>query len=55
VIGGVITATILTLLVIPTFCEIMTERRDWLLVRLRPRRANAAGHARGQPIRPPAT
>ena len=30
VIGGVITSTILTLLVIPTFYEILTEWRDWL-------------------------
>ena len=29
VIGGVITSTILTLLVIPTFYEILTEWRDW--------------------------
>ena len=35
VIGGVITSTILTLLVIPTFYEIMTEWRDWLLAKLR--------------------
>ena len=39
VIGGVITSTILTLLVIPTFYEIMTEWRDVLLGKLRiPRR-----------------
>ena len=30
VIGGVITSTILTLLVIPTFYEVLTELRDWL-------------------------
>jgi len=30
VIGGVITSTILTLLVIPTFYEILTEWRDWI-------------------------
>jgi HAE1 family hydrophobic/amphiphilic exporter-1 len=34
VIGGVITSTVLTLLVIPTFYEIMTEWRDWLLGKL---------------------
>jgi HAE1 family hydrophobic/amphiphilic exporter-1 len=34
VIGGVITSTVLTLLVIPTFYEIMTEWRDWLLAKL---------------------
>ncbi|MFN8059779.1 MAG: efflux RND transporter permease subunit [Vicinamibacterales bacterium] len=31
VIGGVITSTVLTLLVIPTFYEILSEWRDWLL------------------------
>ena len=30
VIGGVITSTLLTLLVIPTFYEILTDWRDWL-------------------------
>ncbi len=34
VIGGVITSTILTLLVIPTFYEILTEWRDWLTAKL---------------------
>ncbi len=34
VIGGVITSTLLTLLVIPTFYEIMTDWRDWLGARL---------------------
>src|SRR5690606_6670963 len=34
VIGGVITSTVLTLLVIPTFYEILTEWRDWLTERL---------------------
>jgi HAE1 family hydrophobic/amphiphilic exporter-1 len=34
VIGGVITSTILTLLVIPTFYEILSEWRDWLIARL---------------------
>ena len=34
VIGGVITSTILTLLVIPTFYEILTEWRDWLTSKL---------------------
>jgi hydrophobic/amphiphilic exporter-1 (mainly G- bacteria), HAE1 family len=34
VIGGVITSTVLTLLVIPTFYEILTEWRDWLGARL---------------------
>src|SRR5262245_17881860 len=35
VIGGVITSTLLTLLVIPTFYEILTDWRDWALARLR--------------------
>ena len=34
VIGGVITSTLLTLLVIPTFYEIMTDWRDWLLAKV---------------------
>ncbi len=34
VIGGVITSTVLTLLVIPTFYEILTDWRDWLTARL---------------------
>jgi HAE1 family hydrophobic/amphiphilic exporter-1 len=38
VIGGVITSTILTLLVIPTFYEILTEWRDWLAARVFRRR-----------------
>jgi HAE1 family hydrophobic/amphiphilic exporter-1 len=34
VIGGVITSTILTLLVIPTFYDIMSEWRDWVIDRV---------------------
>jgi hydrophobic/amphiphilic exporter-1 (mainly G- bacteria), HAE1 family len=34
VIGGVITSTILTLLVIPTVYEILSDSRDWLVARL---------------------
>ena len=30
VIGGVITSTVLTLLVIPTFYDTITELRDWV-------------------------
>jgi HAE1 family hydrophobic/amphiphilic exporter-1 len=42
IIGGVITSTLLTLLVIPTFYEILDDTRAWTLARLgRPR---AAGH-----------
>lgn len=45
VIGGVITSTILTLLVIPTFYDIMSEWRDWIIDRVTgkrrlPRRAH---------------
>ena len=54
VIGGVITSTVLTLLVIPTFYEIMTEWRDWLLgklhgqeARARSRRPRRTGVGRG--------
>jgi HAE1 family hydrophobic/amphiphilic exporter-1 len=49
VIDGVITFTILTLLVIPTFYEIMTEWRDWLFNKRRPRQAPAHGHGPAQP------
>jgi HAE1 family hydrophobic/amphiphilic exporter-1 len=34
VIGGVVTSTLLTLLVIPTVYEILADSRDWLAVRL---------------------
>ena len=34
VIGGTITSTLLTLLVIPTVYEIMDQSREWLLARL---------------------
>ena len=56
VIGGVITSTLLTLLVIPTFYEILTDWRDWLGARLFGRTAPPHGahvpahgtvHARG--------
>jgi HAE1 family hydrophobic/amphiphilic exporter-1 len=46
VIGGVITSTILTLLVIPTFYDILASGRDWLASKLhagRPVRAHATG------------
>ncbi len=46
VIGGTITSTLLTLLVIPTFYEIMDQTREWLTERIRrivgPRRAHPA-------------
>ena len=44
VIGGVITSTLLTLLVIPTFYEILTEWRDWLTAKLTGK-TRAHGHA----------
>jgi HAE1 family hydrophobic/amphiphilic exporter-1 len=43
VIGGVITSTLLTLLVIPTFYEILTDWRDWLSVRLLGRQPHGHG------------
>ena len=43
VIGGVITSTILTLLVIPTFYEVLTELRDWLAERILHRKPVAHG------------
>jgi HAE1 family hydrophobic/amphiphilic exporter-1 len=45
VIGGVITSTVLTLLVIPTFYEILTDWRDWLTMRMTGRKpAHGHGH-----------
>lgn len=41
VIGGVITSTLLTLVVIPTFYEILDEWRAWLVVRFRGRTTHA--------------
>jgi HAE1 family hydrophobic/amphiphilic exporter-1 len=35
VIGGVITSTVLTLLVIPTLYETLTDFRDWFAARVR--------------------
>ena len=43
VIGGVITSTLLTLLVIPTFYEIMTDWRDALAARFLGRTAPSHG------------
>ena len=45
VIGGVVTSTLLTLLVIPTVYDILSGWRDWAFARLR--RAPAAEHAAG--------
>jgi HAE1 family hydrophobic/amphiphilic exporter-1 len=45
VIGGVLTSTVLTLLVIPTVYEILTEWRDWVLARVsKAPRTSAAPH-----------
>jgi len=44
VIGGVITSTILTLLVIPTFYEILTDWRDWLSAKLTGKAPVVHGH-----------
>lgn len=41
VIGGVITSTLLTLLVIPTVYEILADTREWLFERIRGRRKAA--------------
>jgi hydrophobic/amphiphilic exporter-1 (mainly G- bacteria), HAE1 family len=52
VIGGVVTSTLLTLLVIPTVYEVLADSRDWLTrkVKRRTRTADAAPHlaARGE-------
>ena len=48
VIGGVITSTLLTLLVIPTVYEILADTRDWLasrFVRSGDKTVHAEGHA----------
>jgi HAE1 family hydrophobic/amphiphilic exporter-1 len=48
VIGGVVTSTLLTLLVIPTVYEILADSRDWLSARLfrsRDKTVHAPGHA----------
>jgi HAE1 family hydrophobic/amphiphilic exporter-1 len=47
VIGGVVTSTLLTLLVIPTVYEILADSRDWLGARLRSsnKQMREPGHA----------
>jgi hydrophobic/amphiphilic exporter-1 (mainly G- bacteria), HAE1 family len=52
VIGGVITSTFLTLLVIPTFYEILDEWRHWLTERFRS--APRTKHAAAAPLTEPA-
>ena len=44
VIGGVLTSTVLTLLVIPTVYETLADMRDWLTARLWPSARPAHGH-----------
>jgi HAE1 family hydrophobic/amphiphilic exporter-1 len=44
VIGGVLTSTLLTLLVIPTVYETLADTRDWLGARLRGSKATRAHH-----------
>jgi len=44
VIGGVITSTLLTLLVIPTVYEIIDDFRSWVASKFRRRAPHAAGH-----------
>ena len=51
VIGGVITSTILTLLVIPTVYEILSDSRDWLAGKMRGRKPESGGSS--EPVRVP--
>jgi HAE1 family hydrophobic/amphiphilic exporter-1 len=44
VIGGVITSTLLTLVVIPTFYEILDEWREWVLTKLGVYKRRTAEH-----------
>ena len=53
VIGGVITSTFLTLLVIPTFYEILDEWREWLTARFRSSAPASAHSAPGISIAAP--
>ena len=50
VIGGVLTSTLLTLLVIPTVYEIMADMRDWVTAKFTRRSEIESAHA--QPARP---
>ena len=52
VIGGVLTSTLLTLLVIPTVYETLADMRDWLGARIRgtkPQHHTAPAHAVTEP------
>jgi len=56
VIGGVVTSTLLTLLVIPTVYEVLADSRDWLAARLlRGKPAAPAPAAAPPPLDQPAT
>jgi HAE1 family hydrophobic/amphiphilic exporter-1 len=44
VIGGVITSTLLTLVVIPTFYEILDEWREWVFTKLGVYKRRTAEH-----------
>jgi HAE1 family hydrophobic/amphiphilic exporter-1 len=50
VIGGVITSTLLTLLVIPTVYETMADARDWILARLRGEKRAKKAHQPAAPM-----
>jgi HAE1 family hydrophobic/amphiphilic exporter-1 len=52
VIGGVITSTLLTLVVIPTFYEILDEWREWVLTRFGVYTRRTAEHRIPQGVRP---
>jgi HAE1 family hydrophobic/amphiphilic exporter-1 len=49
VIGGVITSTLLTLLVIPTVYEILDGMKEWLLVKLFGKRLHTGEYRVPQP------
>jgi HAE1 family hydrophobic/amphiphilic exporter-1 len=53
VIGGVITSTVLTLLVIPTFYEILAEMREWFFGLFRKGGKKGGGHGAGHGERAP--
>jgi hydrophobic/amphiphilic exporter-1 (mainly G- bacteria), HAE1 family len=56
VIGGVITSTLLTLLVIPTVYESLADTRDWIIARFRgEKRHHKKAHEPGAPLVAPRT
>jgi HAE1 family hydrophobic/amphiphilic exporter-1 len=52
VIGGVITSTLLTLIVIPTFYEILDEWRTWVFMRLGVYKRRTAEHPIPHGVKP---